>query len=689
MIVRKEWKVKDFNMDRPFKERLLSLSKVSEEELEYGMEHMHDAGDINGISEAVSLIKKIILSGKRICILGDYDVDGTMATVELLKFFNSIGVESDYYIPQRLIDGYGISTNAVQYVKDNNYDMVITVDNGIAEHERIRDLKDLGICVIVTDHHECKDTLPDADVVIDLKRRDNTYPFRELCGAGVALKLIQALSKELDNVADDAWTEYIEYAAIATVADVVPLVDENRIIVKEGLKRIKSTNKKEILELLQMIGKTDMDAFCAEDIAFYVGPIINASSRVGDVDILMDFFLSDDEVSRPFIINSLKGFNEQRKKIEKEIMAEAEEQLLKDFEWTSPAPIVVYGNEWHKGVIGIVASRIVDKYKRSAIVLSKNGGEYHGSCRNCGNTNMMDILNYASSYIEKYGGHKEAAGLTVGENDIEMFAKKIRNYPLSMEDIQQEDEIELAIKISDVTIENINFIKKLEPFGCGNPKPLFIAPDSMLCHMRKIGKKEGAENAHLKAAFKTNGEISTAVDAIGFFMSDYCSFMKPGDLVSPVFEMGINVWEGQERPQMMLKNIVINSPVMESLEEDMEMDDLFMYDGVSIKELEEEYQRSFLPDETEYYPVFCKLNSYMKDKKTSAVFDIPLTAMEISDKLGLDISAFKLMRILDAIIEAGYYYGARISHSQIALKIKQNGHYMQIKQTDAYKNIHV
>lgn len=298
----------------------------------------------------------------------------------------------------------------------------------------------------------------------------------------------------------------------------------------------------------------------------------------------------------------------------------------------------------------------------------------------------MDVLQHASSAIEKYGGHKEAAGLTVRKDKLKDFINLVRSYEVDDSLMNVPDIAYMAVKISDVTLENIEFIRELAPFGCGNPKPLFLAEDVLVTHMRKIGKKEGAEDVHLKAAFR-DVDGRQAVDAIGFFMSEYCKFIEPGSShISIVFSMEGNVWAGELRPQIILKDIVI--PELCCMDDEMEVNDLYEYDEVPIDQIIEEYGEDIIPHESEYYPVFCMLNKIMKDKKT-VLIDIPMMSKELSDKLKMSISSFKLMRILDAIIEAGYYYGTRVSSSVVAIRMRLGEKsYMQIMKTKSYKEIH-
>ena len=336
MIKKIDWNIETQDMSLSFSDRLFSSRNLTQKDINLSIKDIHDYIDLNDIDSAIMRIGVALKRKENILIFGDYDVDGTISTFSLVDFFcNKLNYHVDYHIPNRLTEGYGMSDSAVdKIIEEKKYSLIITVDNGIAAINQVQKLVDSNIDVIVTDHHECKETLPNAYAVIDCKRPDNTYPFRDMCGAGVALKLIWALCDEY-GLDDSVWKEYIPYTAIATIADVMPLVDENRVIVQEGLKMIKQTKSLSIINLLRVANKLEnIDSLTASDIAFYVAPLINASSRIGSVATVMQLFLTDSEEESIKLADDLKALNEKRKEIESNILSESLSFLMEKYDFT-------------------------------------------------------------------------------------------------------------------------------------------------------------------------------------------------------------------------------------------------------------------------------------------------------------------------------------------------------------------
>lgn len=686
MVKRTAWKINHPNISGSFSDKMLASRQLSEKDLSLSLSDMHSCYELVDIEEAAFEIMMAIK--KRIIIMGDYDVDGTMATTILLRFFRMVGVYADYYIPDRLHEGYGMSDKAVDYILSKEYDLVITVDNGIAAIDQIKRLRDNHVAVIVTDHHECKEELPPANAVVNCKRKDSKYPFSELCGAGVALKLVQALSIEF-GLPEDTWMDFIEYAAIATVADVMPLVDENRIIVKEGIRRLKMTKKPALLNLLRVAERLEnLNMLSADDIGYYIAPLINASSRVGDVHVAMDLLLTDNEEEAVHIANKLKEFNTKRKEIEKKIKYEANKSLMDSFDFHSVHPIICCGDDWHIGVIGIVAASMVTEYHRPSIILSKQpDGLYHGSCRNYADISIINMLNSASKYIFSYGGHKEAAGLKVKEEDLPDFCRAINLYS---ENYFTEDmftpvhHASFEIPLSDVTLKNIEKLDSFAPFGRGNEYPQLVCKDVKVAAIRKMGKKEGAENAHLKITLVDN---HTAVDAIGFFQGLYADLIKQGDTVSAIFKLSMNEWNGRQSPQLILTDISINIPERQGFTE--AEDELFLYDKIPVLEIAEE---SEIPVD-EYVPnaEYCKwmysaVNFLLKTEDV-IVTNTDMFAALLSAKGKRDINPFKMKRTLEMLAEAGYYYFKPMPYGRILISKKETGEIKKISETETYQRL--
>lgn len=694
MVNSSDWKIKyqDPDTNIPLLQRI-KKSRGYDPDLESdGPGEIHDPFLINDMDIAVMEIDSAINSGKKILIYGDYDVDGATATTIIVKFLRRIGVECDYYIPDRLKDGYGMSEKGIRLAIDGGYGMVITVDCGITAVSYVKKLKNSGISVIITDHHECKEKLPDADAVIDCWRKDNTYPFQPLCGAGVALKLVQALCMELDL--GDIWEDYTMYAALGTVADVMPLTGENRTIVQKGLKQIKSTNDIGIRNLLAVAGKLeDIHSLKATDIAFYLGPLINASSRIRDVSVAMGVFLSEDQnISYEYALE-LQELNNERKKIEESILKEAYVWLFENFDFSSYSPIAVCGKNWHKGVIGIVAAKLADVFCRPVIMLSETDGIYSGSCRTFGDINIMDILNYASGYIDSYGGHKEAAGLHVDPSKLDGFLDKIKEYGnlnFNEDSFYFAKEAEMVIKASDITLDNAIDLATLEPFGQGNPRPMFVCQDLKISTLKKIGRKAGAENAHLKMVLSDRADRLRVYDGIGFFMSDYCDMVPPGRNVDVLFSIGINEWQNKKNVQLEIKDIHFDHAFGEGLT--VEESDLFSDGIINIGDIMERTgvsREDLLPSRDDYMAVFnCFRTLFSEPGNSTILTSLDILSIILTTRTNMQMNPFKLDRILECFDEAGFVYYRKLFHDKITLMPSPGRKKKKFAETSVFKRNH-
>lgn len=694
MIKNTNWNVKNIKKDNEsFETALLNTREISKDELCLSVEMMHDPLLINDIDIASYEIIKARRERKKTLVFGDYDVDGTMATYELTDFLRSIGMNCDYYIPDRLKEGYGMSNTGIDYIIDNNYELVITVDTGITAIDQINRLNDAGITTIVTDHHECKKDLPKAAAVIDCKRPDSNYPFSEICGATVALKLIQVLCLEL-SLPDSRWQKYIEYATLATVADVMPLIDENRILVTAGLEMIKNTNSLAILNLLRVSEKLqNVEVLSSYDIGFYLAPLINAASRVGTVKVVMDLLFTNSEEDAVNLSEQLKAFNQKRKEIEAQILNEAIKKLINEYDFKSPSPIVVYGDNWHRGVIGIVASRLVTLFNKPVIILTNDDGHaYHGSCRTFKDINMIKILDYAADTILKYGGHEGAAGLTVELNQIEKFSKKIAEYGyrnFTEEMLFPVSNVDMQITTKDITLENAKFLRRLAPYGQGNEEPIFCTRKMKVNTIKKIGQKAGSINAHLKITLSPLDNKLLTIDGIGFYMSDYVDIIKPGDIVDVSYLMAINVWNNKETVQIMIKDIHFDMEYEYGL--GLEENKLFKEDFIAIPDIAEEYGQevsNYIPS-TEDYFFTCKYigTLFTNNMDETIITDLDLLSLIVEQNIKRPMNPFKLARILEVNSEAGYFHYKELLFDKILIKLTENKTYKRLSETAIYKEL--
>jgi|SRR6056297_660939 len=511
------------------------------------MDSMRNPFDLKDMDEAVERIKKAVNENETICIYGDYDVDGVTSTAILSIYFRNIGYgKAIHHIPDRKTEGYGLNSEAVEIISKRGCGLIITVDCGISSYYEIEYAKSLGMDVIVTDHHKPPADFPKACAVVNPKRDDCGFGFTELAGAGIAFKLVQALLGEKDDLGP-----YLELSALGTVADVVSLTDENRIIVKKGLEVLSVSMNPGLIALRDVSGLGDRPVD-AGNIAFMLAPRINAAGRLGSADIALDLLLSQDTGNADRLANLLNDMNMERQSIEENIRVEAEE-LIEEGKLNGQNIIVVGKKGWDSGIIGIVASKISEKYHRPVVMIAIDESIGKASCRSFGMVDLYALLDSCRSYFIKFGGHKYAAGFSIAEDNINSFKKELE--VLAMESIS-ESELEAKIDVDSVadpknidfnTIDEIGF---LAPFGCGNPRPKFVLRNLKLDSFRYVGKN----GKHLKASLSENNRV---FDAIGFNMDKYSPFLKRNQNMDVVFNLEKNVFRNVESIQLNLKDIRI------------------------------------------------------------------------------------------------------------------------------------
>lgn len=590
-----------------------------------------------------------------------------------------------------------MNLDSVYDIIDDDYTLVITVDCGITSFTEIQTFRDNYVDVIVTDHHECKDSLPNANAVLDNKRPDSEYPFGGLCGAGMVFKLLSALYEFMGKKGEEE--KFLKYTVIGTVADVMPLLDENRLIVEKGLQQIRNSNEPFILNLLAAAGKLEeKENLTAQDIAFYIGPLLNASSRVGDIKYAMNLLLSTDETESIACAQQMKSFNDQRKEIEKSITEEAYQQIISNYNFSSFAPIVVYGENWHRGVIGIVASRIVDKFHRPAIILSKKTGdsEYHGSCRSYLDIDMLEILNYAKDTIKTFGGHKGAAGLTVEDVNLENFKKKITEYGIcnfssTPEKFLPVKEIDLEIRPEELTMENYEKLQTLEPFGHANEEPLFICRNLKTNVIKRIGQKEGAENAHLKISFSMPDDKLKTIDGVAFFQGDYADILPSGKNVDVVFKLSKNTWQGKTSLQILIDGIIYMPSVENGTS--IEEDELYRQEIVDIPDIAEEYGVSLdklLPSKEEYIDTYKAIKTLIAEPNNSIIIThLHYLTSILSTRTNRELNPFKVARILDVLKDSNNITYKNLMFDEILISAPNtSAPRIRLTQTQSFKKIH-
>ena len=504
----------------------------------------HNPFDMPDMEKATNRIMQAIQNKEKVIIYGDYDVDGITSTMVLKSFLDENGLEVGYRIPNRLSEGYGLNMNAIKEIADEGYNLIITVDCGISGIEETEYAKKLGMEVLITDHHEPLEELPNTTVVMDCKREDSKYPFKNLAGCGVVFKLIQALSK-LMNLDDKAYLKYLDIVCIGTISDIVPLVDENRVIAKLGLKLANQTKNYGLACLFNSCGLKRIDS---NSVSFGIAPRINACGRLGFENDALNLFLSKNIEEARKVTLKLNEFNSKRQEIEKRIYEEALKQI-EEQELYKNSVIIVGSENWHHGVIGIVSSKITDMYYKPSILLCYDKENAKGSGRSIQGFDLHAALCETSDLLEKYGGHEMAVGLSLKRENVEKFREKINEIAKNkhIENCVSIIKIEKEIKLSNINIDMIESLDLLEPFGEENRVPLFLFKNLKIDSIRTLSNEK-----HLKLTLK---EDKIIVNAIGFNLGYLIREFLLGDKVDIVGCLEINEFNGNKNIQINIKDI--------------------------------------------------------------------------------------------------------------------------------------
>ncbi len=494
------------------------------------------------MEKAVDRIINAINTHEKIMIFGDYDVDGITSITVLKKFLLDRGACVSQYIPNRLHEGYGLNKEAIKRIVEEQYTLMITVDCGISGIEEVDYANSLGIETIVTDHHEPGDTLPNALAVVDAKRKDNKYPFNQLAGVGVVFKLIQAISQKM-NLEEKEYLKYLDIVCVGTISDIVPLVDENRVITKLGLKLVEVTKNIGLKTLIQLSGYKKIDS---STISFGIAPRINACGRMGHAEEALKLFLTENEQEAREIALKLNEYNSKRQEIEKRIFDEAVEQIEKN---NNDEVIVVGSENWHHGVIGIVSSKITDLYFKPSILICFEEEMGKGSGRSILGFDLYEALSKCNTNINRFGGHSMAIGITVEKEKFENFKKDFIKYAhdSNISDIIPIINIDEEVSLKDISVRDVAELKLLEPFGEANKTPLFLLKNLKIHSIRAL-----SEGKHLKLSLKDDNYW---IDAIGFNLGHLSEEYRIGDKVDIVGTLEINQYNGRESIQINLKDI--------------------------------------------------------------------------------------------------------------------------------------
>ncbi len=509
-------------------------------------ESFHDPFMMTDMKIAVKRILKSRDQEEKIMVYGDYDVDGVTSTSILYMFLEEIGCLVDYYIPDRHEEGYGVNMEALTEVKDRGFKLLISVDTGITAVKEVAYSNEIGLDVIITDHHECQDVLPSGVAVINPKREGDKYPFKMLAGVGVTFKLIQALARTTD-VENKIW-KYLDLVAVGTIADIVPIYGENRTITKLAFQSMPTTWNKG-LEALMKVSDLEGKKMTAGRIGFGIGPRLNAAGRIKHAKEAVELFILNDTSKCMTIAEGLDQDNKNRQSLEKRIFEEAVALIEASSNPPDQKVIVVASENWHHGVIGIVASKLVEKYYRPIIILTIKDGVASGSARSVEGFNLYLALKANGHLFDKFGGHEMAAGMSLQENNIEALEKGLNLYAdehMEKDVLIPKLKVDMVMKMEDIGLELIEEIQKMEPFGMGNPEPTFIC-EGPIHHIKKIGK----DQTHLSLELGMNPKIR----GVGFSLGEVTEWMDDGQLVECVCSLEINEWNQRKSPQMMVKDI--------------------------------------------------------------------------------------------------------------------------------------
>jgi single-stranded-DNA-specific exonuclease len=503
-----------------------------------------DPFKFKGMDRAVSRIKQAQQSNERVLVYGDYDVDGVTSSALLNSILSQMGIRVIHHIPHRMREGYGLNHAIAEFAKQQDVKLLIAVDCGISANEEVKTINSLGIDVIIIDHHEPDAEIPPAYAVINPKQKDCPYPFKYFASVGLVTKVIQALSGKIEQ-------DLLDLTAIGTIADVVPLRGENRIFVKEGLPRIAQTKNKGLLALLD-IAKIKGKKISPYHVGFILGPRINAAGRMDSAHDSLDLFLSDDWDKAYELAKVLEKHNSQRQRMQQEVAQEAFEMIEQEINFKDHKVIVLGKEGWHKGVLGIVASKIMDKYYRPTIVISLTNGVGTASARSVEGFHLYDVLSNCSEFLENFGGHQAAAGLTIREDQIDPFRvliNEIAHKVLVARELIPLVAIDSEIPLSSATLGLAEMIAAMEPFGEGNPSPVFCTRALKVKSYPAILGKETLK------FWVSDGE--NVISAVGFGMAKYSPLIKPGSDINLAYELTIDDWNKAPTAQLKIKDIQV------------------------------------------------------------------------------------------------------------------------------------
>lgn len=599
---------------------------------------LHDPMLLPDMAKARDTIRRAIEQGKKIAVFGDYDVDGVTSTCVMTRVLRSLGADVRHYIPDRLSEGYGLSMGAMDRLAQDGIGLIVTVDSGVSAFEEIARARELGMEVVVTDHHECREELPDANAVVNPKRADSTYPFAELAGVGVAFKLACALAGDGQQRA--VLEQYADLVALGTVADVMPLIGENRIIVAAGLRRMAETQNVGLSMLLHESGQQGK-RLTASTISFILAPRINAAGRLGHADMAAELFLTDDPRRAQTLAMALCEQNKQRQATENQILEQALQKLRREYDPLEDQVIVLAGEDWHHGVIGIVSSRICDRYACPTVLIALEDGIGKGSGRSVKGFNLYEALCDSAPLLERFGGHELAAGLTIREENIQQFRENMEAWArehVNPQELMPILHIDCPIAPEFISTEATRGLDVLEPFGMGNPQPVFSMCDLLVEEITPI-----SSDRHVRLTLSKDGQTYTAM-LFGTGQGG-CGFAQ-GNYVDAAFCLEINEYRGRCSVQLVIRDIQLSTCEVMADQKILNLYNRFMSDGA----LTAREARVLLPERRDLVAVWRHILSRSEDGWLS----VPDGALSrrVSWESRREINIGKLLVCLDVFSES-------------------------------------
>ena len=515
---------------------------------------LHDPFLMTDMDKAVERVHQAVITGEKILVYGDYDVDGTTAVSLVYSFLRRLTRNIDFYIPERYDEGYGVSYKGIDWAAENGFGLIITLDCGIKANEKVEYARERGIEVIICDHHLPENELPKAVAVLDPKREDCFYPFDDLSGCGVGFKLVQAYSQRYD-IPFESLIPLLDLLVVSIASDLVSVTDENRMLAQYGLKQLNSQPREGLLAMIQLSG-LEPNHLTIDDIVFKIGPRINAAGRMESGRIAVELLTASDEATAIRIGSEINEHNNERKNIDRRITQEALDMVREGKCLSSGNATIVYNPQWHKGVVGIVASRLVEAFYKPTIVFTQSqGGLVTGSARSVHGFDLYDAIESCADLLENFGGHLYAAGLTLKEENLPAFCERIEK-AISGKIVPQMQvpvvDIDAKLNFSQITPKFLRILKQFQPFGPGNSAPVFITEN---VYDNGMGRKVGAEGGHLKLELIQESHPYHHISAIAFNMADFFDHIKAGNPIDVCYSIVENYYRGTANTQLRVKDL--------------------------------------------------------------------------------------------------------------------------------------